>query len=107
MPSKKRKPSYLRHKSTGQARVRIDGKDHYLGPYGSPESRERYDDLIAEWFAKGDVSNYKLTVDDLSILFAEHAESYYRKDGEPTSEVCSIRHALRPLVAIFGSTLAS
>lgn len=26
---KKRKPSYLCHKPTGQARVRIDGKDHY------------------------------------------------------------------------------
>ena len=43
---KKRKPSYLRHKPTGQARVRIDGRDHYLGAYGSPESYERYEDLI-------------------------------------------------------------
>ena len=103
MPTK-RKPSYLRHKTTGQARVRIDGRDHYLGPYGSPESRERYDDLIAEWFAKGDVSNYKMMVDHLAILFVEHAESYYRKNGQPTAEVCSIRHALRSLVAMFGST---
>jgi hypothetical protein len=36
--SKKRKPSYLLHKATGQARVRIDGKDEYLGEYGSLES---------------------------------------------------------------------
>jgi len=104
MPNRKRKPSYLLHRPTDQARVRIGGRDHYLGKYGSPESRERYDDLIAEWFAKGDVSNYRLTVDDLAILFLERAESYYRKDGEPTSEVYSIRLALRPLLAMFGPT---
>ena len=104
MPKRKRKPSYLLHKPTNQARVRIGGRDHYLGKYGSPESRERYDDLIAEWFAKGDVSNYRLTVDDMAILFVEHAESYYRKNGEPTSEVYSIRLALRPLLAMFGPT---
>ena len=55
---KKRKPSYLLHKPTSQARVRIDGKDHYLGEYGSQESRDRYDDLVAEWFAlNGDPIN--------------------------------------------------
>lgn len=47
--SKKKKPAYLFHKPSGQARVRIDRADHYLGPYGSPESRDRYDELIAEW----------------------------------------------------------
>jgi len=45
MPSK-RKPGWLLHKPTGQARVRIDGKDVYPGPYGSPESRDRYDEII-------------------------------------------------------------
>lgn len=61
----KRKPSYLLHQSTGQARVRIDGKDHYLGAYGSPESRDRYDDLVAEWLARQDVQRATLTVDEL------------------------------------------
>lgn len=41
-------PSYLLHKSTGQARVRINGRDMYLGPYGSEESRIRYGELIAK-----------------------------------------------------------
>lgn len=36
------KPSYLCHKPTGQARVRIKGHDIYLGPpYRSLESREK------------------------------------------------------------------
>jgi len=103
--SKKRKPSYLLHKPTGQARVRIDGKDIYLGAYGSPESRERYDDLMSEWMARNeDVSGYTLTVDDLSLLFLSHAETYYRHpNGEPTGEATSIRHALRALVEMYGT----
>jgi hypothetical protein len=31
--------SYLLHKPTGRTRVRINGQDFYLGPYGSEESR--------------------------------------------------------------------
>ena len=82
---KKRKPSYLLHKPTGQARVCIDGKDHYLGDYDSPESRERYDALIAEWYARqGDVTGLTLTVDDLSLLYMKHAGGYYVKNGKPS-----------------------
>lgn len=105
MPSK-RKPGYLLHKPTGQARVRIDGKDHYLGPYGSPESRERYDDLIAEWFARqGDVTAYSLTIDDLCLMFMEFAEGYYRRrDGTPTGTVGNIRSALKYPVQLYGTT---
>jgi hypothetical protein len=33
--------------------VTHDGRDHYLGPYGSPESHEKYARLIARWTAKG------------------------------------------------------
>ena len=102
---KKRKPSYSLHKPTGQARVRIDGRSYYLGKYGTPESRERYEGLIAEWFARnGDASRYSLTVDDLALLFVDHAKSYYRSpDGKLTAEVSSIQHALRPLVELFGT----
>jgi hypothetical protein len=54
MPKAIRKPSYLLHKPSGQARVIIDGKTQYLGVYGSLESRERYDDLIAAWLTRQD-----------------------------------------------------
>lgn len=46
-------PAYSLHRSSGQAIVRISGRDHYLGPHNSPESREKYDRLIAEWLANG------------------------------------------------------
>ena len=101
MPTR-RKPSYLLHRPTGQARVRISGRDHYLGEHGSPESRERYEDLIADWFARNDTSGYTLTIDSLAILYLEHVDSYYRKNGKPTSEATSIRIALRPLIKLYG-----
>lgn len=44
-----RVPRLTQHKATGQARVRLAGKDYYLGPFGSDEAQERYKRLIAEW----------------------------------------------------------
>ncbi len=46
-----RTPGYLLHKVTGQARVRIQGRDYYLGRHNSPESWKRYRQLIAQYFA--------------------------------------------------------
>ncbi|MFM9966129.1 MAG: tyrosine-type recombinase/integrase [Planctomycetaceae bacterium] len=105
MPAKK-KPSYTLHAATGQGRCRIAGKDHYFGPYNSPASREKYEELVAEWFARnGDTSRITLTIDDLCIQFMEFAARYYRrKDGEPTGSTANFRHALRPLIRLFGKT---
>ena len=87
------KPAYLLHKATGQARGRVNGNDHYLGLYGLPQSREKYDELIDEWFARnGDTSRRDLTVDDLAIFFLEFAEKYYqRENGESTGEATNAR----------------
>ncbi len=98
-----KRPAYQQHSATGQARVKIDGKDHYLGAFGSPESRERYDDLVAEWLVRQDVSRVSLTIDDLALLFLDHAEKYYRhKDGTPTGEAGNMRYALRFLIKAHG-----
>lgn len=103
----KKKPAYLLHKPTGQARVRIDGRDIYLGAYGSPASRERYDDLVSDWFAQnGDVGSYLLEVDDLFLLFLEHAREHYRKDGRLTSEYHCLKSAFRPLIKLYGKARA-
>ncbi len=104
---KRTKPAYLLHRATGQARCRTNGKDHYLGQFGSPESRERYEDLVAEWFARnGDTTRHTLTVDDLVLLYLEHAQQHYRKNGQPTSEVTNIRIALKYVVAKFSTSRA-
>ena len=104
----KRKPAYLLHKPTGQARVRIDSKDVYLGKFGSKESKDRYDDLVAEWLAKsGDASKYSLTIDDLYLLYVDFSDTYYRgRNGQPTSEVACVKYALRQLVKHHGTTRA-
>ena len=76
-----RKPAYSLHKAKNLAYVRIDGRQIYLGEYGSPESRDRYDDLIAEWIADNSeaIDRYQMTVDELVLLYIKHAESYYVK----------------------------
>lgn len=44
MPRQKKKPSYSLHKPTGQAYARLNGKVVYLGKYGTPEFRNKYDE---------------------------------------------------------------
>jgi hypothetical protein len=96
--------AYTLHKGTGQARVRIDGKDHYLGQHDSAESRTRYDDLIADWLAKQN-DPAGLTVAELALLYAAHPREHCRKGEELTSEFNCIQCSLRPLVAVHGDTL--
>lgn len=103
MPRSRRRPAYTLHRPTGQARVRVDGRDHYLGPHGSQGSRDRYDDLVAEWLARNDdATRYSLAVDDLVLLYFEHAARHYRKNGRSTSELSCIKTAIRYLVAECG-----
>lgn len=105
-------PSYSLHKPTGQARVRINGKDHYLGLYGSVESRQLYGELIAK-LASGvatDVAAVKsimkiapgeFTVNELCLAFMRHAVTYYVKNGRQTEEIPCIKSAVRQLVDLY------
>jgi len=100
---RKRKPAYTLHKPTGQARVRIKGKDFYLGEFGSPESRDNYDDQIAEWQRGRDLSASNITIDELALKFLDFADGYYRHaDGKVTGTADNLRLAMRPLVKLFG-----
>ena len=110
-------PSYRLHKATGQAIVTIRGKMFYLGRFGSVESRAEYNRIIAEWLAQGpgasaptrsDPSSHPadLTIVELINRYREHARSYYVKNGHPTSEVDLIRLSGRPLLRLYGDTLA-
>ena len=48
-----RTPMYRLHKPRNRAVVTIDGRDYYLGPYNSLESKAEYDPLIALLLANG------------------------------------------------------
>src|SRR5271166_6097771 len=76
-----RTPSYRHHKPSGQAVVTLDGRDIYLGRYGSPESRAEFDRLLAEWLSNGrrlpaPASGSDLTVNELASAYLDHADSY-------------------------------
>jgi hypothetical protein len=108
-----RTPAYCLHKATGQAVVRIDGKDYYLGKHGSPESRAEYDRLIAEWLGNGRrlaplTTGDGQTVAELVLSYWRWAEGYYRDEhGEPSGELENVRTALKPLRRLYGHTLAA
>jgi integrase len=108
-----RLPSYRLHKPTGQAVVTIGGRDVYLGKHESPESRAEYDRIIAEWLATGrrpmvadSASAADLSVNEMHLAYLHHADSYYVKNGKPTTEPVNIRLALRPLRQLYGHTPA-
>ena len=103
-------PSYRHHKPSGKAVVTLNGRDFYLGPWQSPESKSEYDRLIAEWIANGrmlpsNASATELTVAELGVGFLRHAASYYANDGETTSEYTCIKEAVRPLHELYSHTL--
>jgi integrase len=102
-------PKYRRH-SSGQARVTLDGKDHLLGPYNSPASKEAYRRLIAEWtsgqgqFAPKDAPE-PLSVNELILAFWKFAKDYYGFDGKRGDEAC-LRDALKVVRSLYGRTPA-
>lgn len=109
-------PKLCQHKASGKAVVRLNGQDHYLGVFGTPEAKAAYDRLIAEWLANGRRSTNEpeksplspgRVVDEVLLAFFQHAERHYRlPDGTPTSEVREIRHSLRPVHELYGQTPA-
>lgn len=101
-------PSYRRH-SSGQARVTINGKDHLLGEYGSPASKELYGRMIAEYSASGHSPTFgkipdSLTIRDLLVAFCIHLRTYY---AESPTERANFKLAIRPINELYGSLLAS
>lgn len=107
-----RAPKYRLHKPSGLAVVTLNGRDRYLGRYGSEESQAEYKRLVAESFTShrsvgpAPDSSVDLTVNELLVSYLQHVDAYYRKNGRPTTEPTNIRLALRPLRQLYGHTLA-
>jgi integrase len=109
-----RLPKYRHYKPKDLAVVRLAGKDHYLGKYGSEQSREAYWRLIAEHLAvplppsSPPAPDAGLTIDGLILAYFERfVAAYYVKDGRPTSEQDNVRQALRFLRLAYGTTPAA
>jgi hypothetical protein len=114
-------PSYRLHKPTGQAVVRLDGRDLYLGKHGTEASHEAYRRDIAAWLDAGRIqrdatpqadqnpaAGLLFTVDNLILVFWRGfvAVHYRHADGSPTGEQGNFRDSLRPLRRLYGGTPA-
>ena len=105
-----KQPVLKRHKSTGHAYARFDGRQLWFGPYGSSEAHERFVRTLTEWQANGcrlppeKVRAGGLTIAEVVARYLEFAERFYcHQDGTPTREIDNIRDAVRPLLAIYAS----
>lgn len=114
MPRPPRPPSYPKkpHKS-GLARVKIHGRDVYLGPFGSQESYTAFRKLVDDWHTGQKraaavpmpaQSPLKVkTVHDLVAEFLVWAKVKYRKkDGAPKPELRNFPPALKPVTDLHG-----
>ena len=113
MSNSKNVPKYSLHKPSGQARVIIDGKHHYLGKFGSPESRNQYAKLIGQQFQEESGLPESLpgtfpalTIDEMIAHYLDHAEKYYSFDGQPTKEYTCMVEAVRHLRPLYGDSQA-
>ena len=112
-------PSYLLHKQSGQARVRINGRDYLLGEYSSESSRIAYGELIAKFSGGLPIDPLKPSkrgslprndsetdpgpsVGELCLVFLRHAQTHYLKDGKPTSEIHIVKSVMTPLNDLYG-----
>jgi hypothetical protein len=106
----RRVPGLRHHKGSGLAVVTLDGRDIYVGKYGTPEAKAEYDRVMGEWLTSGHAlaegRNPDLTVNELLLAYRRHTKEYYKKNGRPTSEQHCIKRALVPVRRLYGLTPA-
>lgn len=104
-------PSYRLHKASGRAVVTIRGRTHYLGPFGSEESRRKYAELLSNagaqnsadpWARSGQASDPGCSLAELCLSYLHYAEQHYVKDGQQTDEVDCYRAMFRVVTDLFG-----
>jgi integrase len=105
-----RPPKYRRHKAKNLAVVTLNGRDHYLGKYGSAASHEAYRRLTAQWMLGGGkmpVDRGEVTVSEVLAAHLRFARGYYVKNGKPTNEIPTLKRAMGLVKGLYGRELAS
>lgn len=103
-------PKVYFHRKTGQARIRVAGKDYYLGPFGSEEAKRRYAETLSKILAEGKAGPPKragavgFTVNEVLERWDQHALEYFSARGRERE---SYRYAVRPLSRLYGRTPAA
>ncbi len=117
-------PTIRLHKPSGQARIRWQGRELYLGRHGSRESQQRFADFVSRVAAGVDPfadsgdgrtgqdsstpPKHTLSTNELCVAFLQHAKQHYRKpDGRLTDEYHCFTSAIAPLAELHGITSVS
>lgn len=101
-----RTPKYRHHKAKNLAVVTINGRDIYLGKYGSAASKAEYRRLVAEYFETGGVARTNsaeaISVVEVIAAYLKFARGYYRKAGKVTREYNLIVECCRFIKPLYG-----
>ncbi|MEM6692880.1 MAG: site-specific integrase [Planctomycetota bacterium] len=101
-------PKYRKKTVNGiaYALVTIEGKEIYLGPFGTKASRVEYDRIIAEYLSNGRSMRPKemepIAVVKVIAEYWKHAKTYYLKNGKATSELAAMKTVLKPVRRLYG-----
>jgi integrase len=118
-------PSYRFHRQSGQAVVTLTDslrgrRDFLLGKYDTPESREKYHRLLAEWNAAGrrltpfgpqpsagkpESDAESASVNEVMLAFLRHAEA--ERYADDSRELGQFKLSLRPLRRLYGTLPAA
>ncbi|MCC6795244.1 MAG: site-specific integrase [Candidatus Hydrogenedentes bacterium] len=98
------------HKARKLGYVVLNDRYVYLGKFDDPELRNRYDQTIAEWLARGrqPVAKQDAIIAEVVAAYWQHAVEYYvRPDGTPSGGLDRVRNALKVLRDLYGGTPAA
>ncbi len=105
MPRLEHIPPKLRKHVRGQAFVRVNGKDRYLGPHGSLKAKYAYQEFVTEWTlqqaaearaAQPPVPEEPSTVGELCVAYQASRE------GKADNNTYALRSALAIVAEMFG-----
>src|SRR4051812_13051976 len=95
----RRVPKYRCYKPKNLGLVVIDGKQIYLGPYGTPESFAEYNRVIQEPLVAPPAApapsapDPSPTINQMFVAYWAHAEQHYRNpDGSPGGELGNMKY---------------
>jgi hypothetical protein len=104
MPKKSSVPAYRLHRASGQAVVTLNGVDHYLGRWNSPESKAEYDRLISEWLIGG--RRLAQSIDRMLVKKLVLGYDRHMRATASEAKLERIRAALKPVRQLYGNTAA-
>ena len=103
----RRIPKLCRHRGTGQGYVTdpLTHREVYLGAYGSAACRHAYEQWVVAFLRRAQEAERPgaagLSVAGLWERYLDHAERYYRKHGELTSELRNLSRAAAYCLRLF------